>query len=123
MEVSNVLGGGFYEKVYRRALAAELRGRGVGVCEEVHYRVNYKGRCVGEYVADLVAGGCVVLELKCVERIGNEHLAQAINYLKASGLEVGLVLNFQRTKLEWRRVVLQFGLEVGDAGAVLGASE
>jgi len=106
IEVSNVLGAGFLENVYRRALGFELRLRGLKVAEEVRFKVWYKRRCVGEYLADLVVDECVVVELKCVEHIGNVHLAQAINYLKASGLEVGLVLNFQQPKLEWRRVIL-----------------
>ena len=105
IEVSNVLGVGFLEKVYRRALAGELRMRGANVEEEVHFRVTYKNQCVGEYVADIVLDGCVVVELKCADRIGSEHLAQALNYLKASGLGVGLVVNFQRPRLEWKRVV------------------
>ncbi|MEP7367489.1 MAG: GxxExxY protein [Acidobacteriota bacterium] len=110
MEVSNVLWVGFLEKVYRRALAEELKMRGAGVREEVHFRVVYKGRCVGEYVADMVVDGCVVVELKCVERIGEVQVAQALNYLKASGLGVGLVVNFQRSKVQWRRVVMTHGV-------------
>jgi GxxExxY protein len=106
MEVSNSLGAGFLEKVYRRALTEELRLRGVLVEEEVRYRVMYKERCVGEYVADLVVSAAVVVELKCSECIAGEHVAQAINYLKASGLGVGLILNFERSKLAWKRVVL-----------------
>jgi GxxExxY protein len=109
MEVSNTLGAGFLEKVYRRALSAELRMRGERVEEEVRYAVGYKGRCVGEYVADMVVGGRVVVELKCAQCIGNEHVAQAMNYLRASGLEVGLVLNFQRARVEWKRVVMTQG--------------
>ena len=94
-EVSNVLGAGFLEKVYERALAQELVERGLGVRSQVPYPVDYKGACVGEYVADLLVEGRVLVELKCVERLGNEHLAQCLNYLKASGLRVALLMNFQ----------------------------
>jgi GxxExxY protein len=61
---------------------------------------------VGEYLADLVVDEQLIVELKCVERPGNEHLAQCINYLKASGLHVALLVNFQRPKVEWKRVLL-----------------
>jgi GxxExxY protein len=112
-EVSNTLGAGFLEKIYERALVRELRLRGVEVEAQAHYPVFYKGERIGEYVADLVVGGSVLVELKCVERFCNEHLAQCINYLKASGLRLGLLLNFQRPKVEWRRVVLDRGLTSG----------
>jgi GxxExxY protein len=61
---------------------------------------------VGKYYADLVVDQKVIVELKCVDRLGNEHLAQCINYLKASGLRVALLINFQRPKVEWKRVLL-----------------
>src|ERR1035438_1849191 len=104
-EVSNVLGCGFLEKVYERALFRELESRGLGVRAQVSYPVAYKGYCVGEYLADLLVEGRVLVELKCVERLSNEHLAQCINYLKASQLRVALLVNFQKPKVEWRRVV------------------
>lgn len=86
MEVSNVPGGGFLEKVYERAMVRELAMRGLGVEQQRTFPVLYKGQCVGEYAADLVVEGRVIVELKCVERLGKEHLAQCLNYLKASGL-------------------------------------
>jgi GxxExxY protein len=104
-EVSRVLGSGFLEKVYERALARELALRGLKVETQVGYPVMYKGYRVGEYYADLVVEDAVVVELKCVERILGEHLAQCINYLSAARLRVALLVNFQRSKLEWRRVV------------------
>ncbi|HZO55690.1 MAG TPA: GxxExxY protein [Bryobacteraceae bacterium] len=108
MEVSTVLGPGFLERVYRRALGEELRIRGVAVEEEVHFRIGYKQRCVGEYVADMVVDGQVIVELKCAEFITNEHVAQTLNYLKAADLTVGLILNFQRPRLQWKRVVMNY---------------
>lgn len=104
-EVSNVLGCGFLEKIYERALEKELGLRGVRVERQVRYAVTYKGECLGEFAADLVVDGRVIVELKCVERFANEHVAQGINYLKASGLGVALLLNFHRPKVEVKRIV------------------
>jgi GxxExxY protein len=105
-EVANVLGAGFLEKVYERALIRELMFRGVGAKAQVSFPVCYKGQYVGEYVADLVVEDKVIVELKCVDRFAKEHLAQCINYLKASRLRVALLINFQKPKVEWKRVVL-----------------
>ena len=105
-EVANVLGAGFLERVYERALLRELGLRGVKAKAQVPFRVCYKGQYVGEYLADLVVEKKLIVELKCVERFANEHLAQCINYLKVSGLQVALLINFQRPKVEWKRVLL-----------------
>jgi GxxExxY protein len=105
-EVANVLGAGFLEKVYERALVVELGLRGLSVESQASFPIRYKGQHLGDYVADLVVGGKIIVELKCVDRFCNEHLAQCINYLKASGLQVALLINFQKTKVEWRRIVL-----------------
>ncbi len=105
-EIANVLGAGFLEKVYERALIRELALRGVSAKAQVSFPVCYKGKYVGEYLADLVVEEKVIVELKCVDRFANEHLAQCINYLKASGLRVALLINFQRPKVEWKRVLL-----------------
>ena len=101
-----MLGAGFLEKVYERALVRELALRGVNARAQVSFPVCYKERYVGEYVADLVVEEKVIVELKCVDRLANEHLAQCINYLKASGLPVALLINFQRPKVEWKRILL-----------------
>jgi GxxExxY protein len=105
-EISKVLGAGFLEKVYERALIRELALRGLSAKAQVSFPVCYKGQYVGEYVADLVVEQKVIVELKCVDRFSNDHLAQCINYLKASGLGVALLINFQRPKVEWKRVLL-----------------
>ncbi len=105
-EVANVLGAGFLEKVYERALVVELELQGLSVESQVSFPIRYKGECLGVYVADLVVAGRIIVELKCVDRFCNEHLAQCINYLKASGLHVALLVNFQRPKLAWKRIVL-----------------
>ena len=105
-EVSNVLGAGFLEKVYSRALARELRARGIRVETQVSFPVMYKGESVGDYFADLLVEGELVVELKCVDSFVNEHLAQCLNYLRASGKHIALLINFQHPKVEWKRVVL-----------------
>jgi len=105
-EVGNVLGAGFVEKVYERALARELGLRGLGVKAQVRFPVRYKGLSVGDYFADMVIEGRVIVELKCAEDFSREHLAQCINYLRASGMGVALLLNFQKSKVVWKRVVL-----------------
>src|SRR5579862_2048379 len=105
-EVANVLGAGFLEKVYERALLRELTLRGVSAKAQVSFPVCYKGHYAGEYVADLVVEEKVIVELKCVDHFANAHLAQCINYLKASRRQVALLINFQKPKVEWRRVVL-----------------
>src|SRR5690349_25040707 len=94
-EVSNSLGAGFLEKVYERALLAELRLRGIRAFGQARFSVRYKGHCVGDYMVDILVEDVVVVELKCVENLSKEHVAQCINYLKASGLTVCLLVNFQ----------------------------
>ena len=107
-EVSNTLGAGFLEKVYQGALLTELRLRGIRATAEVSFAVTYKGHCVGEYFADILVEGVLVIELKCVERLANEHTAQCLNYLRASGRTVCLLVNFQKPKVEWKRIVHRF---------------
>ena len=104
-EVHNTLGCGFLEKVYENALIEELRLRGVKVEAQKEIQVFYKNKKVGTYIADLVIEGKVIVELKAVESISTVHMAQVLNYLKASGYEVGLILNFAKTKLEYQRFV------------------
>ncbi len=107
-EVANQLGGGFLEKVYERALLRELRLRSIPADAQAAVRVSYKGEPVGEYFADLLVDGRLIVELKCVDQFTNEHLAQCLNDLKATGKRLALLINFQKSKVEWRRVVHQF---------------
>ena len=107
-EVSNTLGAGFLEKVYERALLAELKLRGIATRSQPSFSVLYKGQCVGEYFADILVEDCLVLELKCVERLGKEHQAQCLNYLRAARLSVCLLINFNNPMVDWKRVVLDF---------------
>ena len=107
-EVSNTLGAGFLEKVYQRALLRELSLRGIRATTEASLAVIYKGQSVGEYFADLLVEDALVVELKCAERLGNQHTAQCLNYLRVSGRPVCLLVNFQKPKVEWKRIVLGF---------------
>lgn len=103
--VYNSLGHGFLEKVYENALVIELKKLGLSVSQQEGVKVYYDGMQVGDYFADLIVNGLVILELKSTEAIRNEHLAQLTNYLKATDKEVGLLLNFGR-KPEFKRIVL-----------------
>ena len=107
-EVSNTLGAGFLEKVYERALLKELALRGISVIPQASFTVVYKGQAVGEYCTDLLVEDVLLVELKCVERLANEHTAQCLNYLRASGRTVCLLVNFQKPKVEWKRIVHRF---------------
>jgi GxxExxY protein len=103
-EVSNTLGVGFLEKVYERALVRELAIRGVRAMAQVPLTVRYKGDEVGEYFADILVEDVLMVELKCAEGLANEHTAQCLNYLKASGLGLCLLVNFQRPQVEYKRI-------------------
>ena len=92
--VYHTLGYGFLEKVYRSAMTIELRKSGLDVIREARITVYYDGEVVGEYFADLLVAGAVIVELKAVKRLLPEHEAQLLNYLKATPYEVGLLLNF-----------------------------
>ena len=105
-EVYKILGPGFLEKVYEKALLYELKTRGLKALCQAPITVNYKGQCVGEYFADILVEDRVIIELKTVERIEKIHEAQLLNYLKASGIQVGLLVNFRHPKAEIKRFVL-----------------
>ncbi len=92
--VYRVLGYGFLEKVYERAMVIDLRTGKVHIDQQVGIKVYYNGQIVGNYYADLLAEGKVIIELKAVDVLAEEHELQLINYLKATDIEVGLLLNF-----------------------------
>lgn len=92
--VYNALGWGFLERVYHRALLYELEKRGLNVVSQARFDVFYDGVPVGEFFTDLLVEDCVILALKSAEGIAPEHEAQLLNYLRASNIAVGLLLNF-----------------------------
>ena len=105
MEVHRTLGPGFLESVYEAALAHELTLRGILFEQQKRLSVSYKGQLVGEYVADLIVDGEIILELKAVSRITPAHEAQAHNYLAATGLRLAIILNFGSASLQQKRIV------------------
>ena len=107
-KVYNILGCGFLEKVYENSLAHELRKESLSVDQQKPIKVIYDGIVVGEYIADLLVESVIILELKALKEIDNIHEAQLLNYLKATGLKLGLILNFGQPKLQIRRMVRKF---------------
>ncbi len=108
MKVSNTLGSGFLEKVYENALVHELRKSGLEVKQQHAMAVLYDGAVVGDYAADVLVEELVLVELKAVKALDEVHMAQCMNYLKATGLRVCLLLNFGRPQLQVKRIVRQF---------------
>lgn len=104
-EVYNELGYGFLEKVYQRSLQAELINKGHEAQLEPALKVKFKGVTVGDYKADLLVDEKVIVELKTSKRYNSQDEAQLLNELKASEVEVGLLINFGRTKVEFKRFV------------------
>lgn len=105
--VHNELGSGFLEKVYQNALMIELKTMGFNVESEKPLSVVYRGEVIGEYYADIVVANAVILEIKAVQAIAPVHEAQLVNYLKATEIEVGLLLNFGGDSLQVRRKVYE----------------
>lgn len=103
-EVSRELGAGFLEAVYEKALYVALTQKGLNVVLQVSLQVKFRGVIVGVFYADILVEGKVIVELKAVARILPEHKAQVINYLKATGIEIGLLVNFGNAKLEYFRL-------------------
>jgi GxxExxY protein len=105
MEVHKLLGPGFLEAVYKKALIYELTLRGLIVEEEKILPIYYKDQLIGEYKADLVVDGKIILELKAVSAIAKTHEAQAMHYLTATGLKLALILNFGASSLQQKRII------------------
>ena len=106
--VSNSLGSGFLEKVYENALTHELRKAGLQVVQQFGTPVFYDSVVVGDYIADLLVERIVLIELKAVKALDDIHMAQCMNYLKATGFPVCLLLNFGKPKVEVKRIVHGF---------------
>lgn len=107
MEVHNNLGVGFLEIVYKDALEYEFRKANIPFEREKEYDVNYQGMVLPhKFYADFVVFEHIILEVKGIQRLAREHIAQTINYLKVSGNDVGLLVNFGEPKLTYKRLVL-----------------
>lgn len=103
-EVCNELGAGFLESVYQKALEIALTDAGLHVETEKPIKVEFRGRVVGQFFADMIVNGSILIELKAVRALLPEHQAQVINYLKATDIEVGLLVNFGNARLEFKRL-------------------
>ena len=106
MEVLNTLGHGLNEKVYENALIAELALRGFKVDQQKRFRVMYKNSVVGEYIPDLLVDAKVIVDTKVIDSVSDAEIGQVMNYLRIAKLQLGIILNFRRPKLEYRRVAL-----------------
>jgi GxxExxY protein len=106
MQVHTELGYGFLEKVYENALMVLLKENGIKAEQQVSIKVYFHGQIVGEYVADILVEDSIILELKSQSNITDIHKSQTLNYLKATNLKLGLLLNFGKRKLESERLVL-----------------
>ncbi len=104
-EVLNEMGHGLHEKSYENALVVEFGLRRIPSVQQARFPVLYKGVQVSEYVPDLIAFNQLIIDTKVIERITDHERGQMLNYLRIAGLQVGLILNFRRAKLEWERVI------------------
>ena len=105
MEVHSKLGYGFLEKVYENAMMVLFRQEGMRAKQQAPITVYFKGEAVGEYYADILVEDKIILEVKSVEKIIDKHRAQTLNYLKATGLRLSIILNFGKKKIEYERIV------------------
>jgi len=105
MEVHRILGNGFQEIIYQRALAIEMTQKGLGFSREHEMDIFYKGENIGMRRVDFFVRDKIMVELKAIKDLEDVHLAQAINYLEAYGLNIGLLINFGNTSLQFKRVM------------------
>ncbi len=105
MEVHSILGNGFQEVIYQRALAKEMSLQGLSYSREHEMSIFYKGDDIGTRRVDFFVEGLVMVEIKAVIQLEDVHLAQAINYLEAYGLDIGLLINFGSRSLQFKRVM------------------
>jgi GxxExxY protein len=103
-EVVDELGWGFLESVYQKALLIALHQKGIEAKGQVPLKVKFRGYAVGEYFADILVDGKVIVEVKALRTLAPEHVAQVLNYLKATGMDCGLLLNFGRPQLDYKKL-------------------
>ena len=105
-EVLNTLGHGLHEKPYENALCVEFGLRGIPFEQQPRFNVVYKDVEIGIFVPDIIVFGQVVVDAKTIDHITDHEIGQMLNYLRIADLQVGMIINFKRARLEWRRVVL-----------------
>ncbi|MEA1937905.1 MAG: GxxExxY protein [Pseudomonadota bacterium] len=106
MEVLNTMGYGLLEKPYENALVIEFKHKKIPHIQQPGYKVLYKGVQVGKYIPDLIVYDQIIVDIKVIEMISNHEIGQMINYLKITGCKVGVIINFKRSKIEWKRIVI-----------------
>jgi len=106
LEIINGIGHGLHEKPYENSLAVEFRHRGIFFEQQRSFLVVWRDTRVGEFIPDLIAYGKIVVDTKTIDRITDIERGQMLNYLRITGLPVGLIINFKKPKLEWERIVL-----------------
>lgn len=107
MEVLNSVGHGFHEKIYENGLVVEFKLQNIPFAQQPSFPITYKTVELGKYIPDLICFDKVIIDTKTIERISDHEMGQMLNYLKVTGYEVGLLINFRHAKLDWKRVVLQ----------------
>jgi GxxExxY protein len=106
MDVLNTIGHGFHEKIYENAMAIALKKSGLSFSQQKAFEIFYDSHTVGTFIPDFVVENEIIVELKTIDQIGSNEKGQVLNYLRASGLSIGVILNFKNPKLEWQRVIL-----------------
>ena len=106
IEVLRGIGHGLHEKPYENALVVEFGIRNLGLEQQRSFEISYKGVRVGQFIPDLLVGNALVVDAKVIERITNVERGQMLNYLRITGMKVGVILNFHKPKLEWERIIL-----------------
>lgn len=106
MDVMNAVGHGYHEKIYENGLAVAFEKRGILYTRQAQYPIMFEGQNIGTFIPDFVVENQVIIELKTIDTIGNNEKGQVLNYLRASKLSMGLILNFKHPKLEWKRIAL-----------------
>ncbi len=106
MQIHSELGFGFLEKVYENSMMVLFRRENIMAKQQAPISVSFEGEIVGDYYADILIEDKIILELKAIEKITDAHKAQALNYLKATGLKLASIINFGKQRLEYERIVL-----------------
>jgi GxxExxY protein len=106
MQIHSELGFGFLEKVYENSMMVLFRRENIMAKQQAPISVSFEGEIVGDYYADILIEDKIILELKTIEKITDAHKAQALNYLKATGLKLAIIINFGKQRLEYERIVL-----------------
>ena len=106
MRIMNVIGNGFPEKIYENALIVEFDEQKIPYRQQPRFPISYKSRRIGEFVPDLVVFEKVIVDTKTIDRISPQEKGQMLNYLRATSLQLGLIVNFKNARIEWERIVL-----------------